>query len=59
MMAIISLVGAACSIRIAYVGSVSMMKGARGGTVGNDDSQPESDEVTQPGEYKDDDTTTQ
>jgi hypothetical protein len=59
MMVIIYLVSAAWSIRIAYVGRVSMMKGTRGETVGNDDSQPVSDEVTPLGEYKDDDTTTQ
>ncbi|KAG1761858.1 hypothetical protein EDD22DRAFT_614845 [Suillus occidentalis] len=59
IMVIAYLVCAAWSIRIAYVGRVPMMKGTRGETVGNDDSQPESDEVTPPGEYKDDDTTTQ
>lgn len=63
MMGIIYLLCAAWSIRIAYVGRVPTLKGTRGEdmtlTVGNDDSQPESDEVTPPGEYKDDDTTTQ
>jgi hypothetical protein len=58
---IVYLFCAALSIRIAYVGRLPMKKGTRGEnmTVGNDDSQPESDEVTPPGEYKDDDTTTQ
>jgi hypothetical protein len=54
-------INAASSIRIAYVGRMSMRKDNRGEdmTMGNDDSQPESDETTPAGEYRDDDTATQ
>ncbi|KAG1731377.1 hypothetical protein EDB19DRAFT_1737857 [Suillus lakei] len=49
---------AAWSIHVAYVGRLPRHRG-NNMAVGNNDSQPESDEVTPTGEYKDDDTTTQ
>ncbi|KAG1744639.1 uncharacterized protein EDB91DRAFT_1246754 [Suillus paluster] len=48
---------AAWLIHIAYAGRLPTNKGENI-TLGNNDSQPESDEVT-PGEYKEDDTTAQ
>jgi hypothetical protein len=61
VISIIYLIAAAWSIRTAYVGRVPTKKGTRGKnmTVGNNDGQPETDEVTPPGKYKDDNTTTQ
>ncbi|KAG1841556.1 hypothetical protein DFJ58DRAFT_72995 [Suillus subalutaceus] len=58
---VIGLIGAASSIHIAYVGRVPIKKGTRDAnmTVGNSDSEPESNEVTPSGTHKDDDTTTQ
>jgi hypothetical protein len=56
-----SIINAACSIRVAYVGRISIRKGNKSEdmTMGNDDSQPESDETAPAGEYRDNDTTTQ
>jgi hypothetical protein len=61
VMCVAFVINAACSIRIAYVGRMSMRRGNKSEdmTMGNDDSQPESDETTPAGEYRDDDTTTQ
>jgi hypothetical protein len=60
-MGVILLIGAACSIRIAYVGRMSMRKGTRGEDMimGNNDTQPESHEISPAGAHKDDGTTTQ
>ncbi|KAG1755948.1 hypothetical protein EDB19DRAFT_1663830 [Suillus lakei] len=55
---IMCLGSAAWSIHVAYVGRLPRYRG-NNMTVGNNDSQPESDEVTLAGEYKDDDTATQ
>ncbi|KAG2039398.1 hypothetical protein BDR03DRAFT_951804 [Suillus americanus] len=61
VMGVIVLIGAAQSIYIAYVGRVPIKKGTRDAniTVGNSDSQPESNEATPAGAHTDDDTTTQ
>lgn len=61
VIAVMFFIIAARSIHIAYVGRVPIMKGTGDETmtVGNNDSQPESDEVATAGEYKDNDTTTQ
>ncbi|KAG1731373.1 hypothetical protein EDB19DRAFT_1737812 [Suillus lakei] len=54
---IIILCGSAWSIRVAYVGRLPRYRG-KNMTVGNNDGQPESGEVTPAGEYKDDDNAT-
>lgn len=58
-MAVIFLMSGANSIQIAYVGRLSIKKGARDETMtmGNNDGQPESNEVIPACEHKDDDTT--
>jgi hypothetical protein len=58
VLGIICLINVAWWIRVAYIGRIPGIRDENM-TVGDDDSQPEWDEVTPLGGYKDDDTATQ